>query len=653
MKKINLNLLTAIIFSLFFSSNVYAETNNINLTSEVKDKNLIVSINSTEKIHGLIAKLSFENESLSLDNCLSDNKNVTFNSNNNILLIDSIEPIDGKILKCNFIFSKEKNYTIGLEDISISKNLKLENIQNKSTNIQAKFVKSSNQVNFSYDADDNSNPKTGSRLIYIILILIFSILIFIISLRLLRKNKQVKVVLLFLIIFPFSVYALKGDTNSDDNINDIDIKNIRNYLLGIESNKIKIANVDFDQDNKLTINDLILTRIESAKPQIIFSEEKVEGTSKYYISATRKVKITSNSEITSAKYCIATSNDCTPSVNAELENNNFEVKFSNNLNSQYICVTVTNKDKYEKNLCDTKKYFVDNETPTISTKSSIVKIDSDTNYNLKDNINVSYGVSSGELECSSKEGLIIGDNSIHCIAKGNNGTNASTDYTIKKSTTYNKTAIFFGDSITYGKYPAGYSWANYIGDKYDLKSSKNSGNSGYRISNTKTGKWINSVVTTEKSNNYDFIILHGGCNDIANDVTLGSYNATDFSGNYDTTTFIGGLEDYLYKTVHQWPNSRIGYIVNYQTPNNENRVYSKSSPYYTQMKKVLEKWKVQYIDLYFGKSGGKSYNEILKVNTNDYLPDTLHLNEEGYKVISPYIYNWMQGLKKYSVNKPF
>ena len=70
-----------------------------------------------------------------MDNCFSDNKNVTFNSNNNILLIDSIEPVDGKILKCNFIFSKERNYTIGLEDISISKNLKLENIQNKSTNL--------------------------------------------------------------------------------------------------------------------------------------------------------------------------------------------------------------------------------------------------------------------------------------------------------------------------------------------------------------------------------------------------------------------------------------------------------------------------------------------------------------------------------------
>lgn len=66
------------------------------------------------------------------------------------------------------------------------------------------------------------------------------------------------------------------------------------------------------------------------------------------------------------------------------------------------------------------------------------------------------------------------------------------------------------------------------------------------------------------------------------------------------------------------------------------------------MRKVLKKWNIPYIDLFDGiASNGKSYSSILKFDTDTYLPDTLHLNDEGYKVISPYIYSWMQNLSKW------
>ena len=63
------------------------------------------------------------------------------------------------------------------------------------------------------------------------------------------------------------------------------------------------------------------------------------------------------------------------------------------------------------------------------------------------------------------------------------------------------------------------------------------------------------------------------------------------------------------------------------------------------MKKVLNKWEIKYIDLFSGSTDdGITYSSLLKVDTNTYLPDGLHLNREGYNIISPYIYKWMNTL---------
>ena len=211
------------------------------------------------------------------------------------------------------------------------------------------------------------------------------------------------------------------------------------------------------------------------------------------------------------------------------------------------------------------------------------------------------------------------------------------------SSTRDKTAIFFGDSITYGKY-GNYSWANYIGEMYDLKSTVNTGKSGGVISNTRKYKWIEDIVRKYKDNDYDYVIMHGGFNDIYHGTKMGSYKANDFSGNYDTKTFIGGLEHYIYTVKKQWPNAKIGYIVNYATPQ-ATSVAEVSDKYYSKMKEVLKKWGVSYIDLYSGTApNGKKYSDLLKVNTNTYIPDGVHLSRKGYNLISPYIYDWMSSL---------
>ena len=189
---------------------------------------------------------------------------------------------------------------------------------------------------------------------------------------------------------------------------------------------------------------------------------------------------------------------------------------------------------------------------------------------------------------------------------------------------------------------------NFIGDNYDFANVINAGKSGWFISDYLNRDWIVDIVKSQKDVNYDYIVMHGGCNDINKDVPLGTFSSDDFSGNYDTNTFLGGLEYYLYNVTSNWPHAKMGYIINYKTPNNIGRNNDKSSLYYNKMKEVLKKWNISYLDLFDEKNeNGDNYSDLLKVNTNEYLPDTLHLNKDGYKVIYPYIYNWMKELDYY------
>lgn len=214
------------------------------------------------------------------------------------------------------------------------------------------------------------------------------------------------------------------------------------------------------------------------------------------------------------------------------------------------------------------------------------------------------------------------------------------------SQTKGKSIIFMGDSVTYGysSTPVGYSWANYIKDNYDLKSTTNVGMSGWTISYGKYNSIV-SKIKDYKDNKYDYVILQGGTNDISYGVPLGTYDIDDYSGNYDNKTFLGGLENYIYTTKTTWPDAKIGYIIMYETPNSNESRRVLSPKYYNEMKKVLDKWNIPYLDLYFGSTpDGIKYSDLLVVKGKKYVSDGLHLNRDGYNKISPYIYMWMNSL---------
>ena len=290
---------------------------------------------------------------------------------------------------------------------------------------------------------------------------------------------------------------------------------------------------------------------------------------------------------------------------------------------------------------------VDNTIPTVRVLNEKIYIDGDTVFDPAKNIEVKFGKTGGKVTCTKK--IKVGTNTIVCTATGKNKLSTKTNYEVIMSKTYHKSAIFFGDSIVSGFAAKGYSWANYIGYNYDLSSSINAGIMDYRLSTyDDPNKWLVTEVKNHYNDqqNYDFVILQGGVNDVIYNTPIGSISQSKDINSFDPKTFCGGLESYLYHVINKWGNSRIGYIITYYTPNYTERglkwSYNDYKKYNDKIIEILNKWNIKYINL-----ATPEFNNILKVEERTYLPDYLHLNNEGYKVISPYIYNFMQTLDKY------
>lgn len=210
------------------------------------------------------------------------------------------------------------------------------------------------------------------------------------------------------------------------------------------------------------------------------------------------------------------------------------------------------------------------------------------------------------------------------------------------SKTKGKDVIFFGDSIVRGVKQDKYSWATYIGENYDFNSSINAGIGDYRLSTyDDPNKWLVDEVRQYIDNNYDYVILEGGVNDLFNDTPIGEI------GTYDEKTFIGGLETYLKLATETWPNAKIGYIVTYCAPNYTERGLSWSLDDYKYYNgiliDVLNKWNIDYLDL-----SNDFYMNLIDVDSLTYLQDYLHPNYAGYDLLSPYIYDFMLTLESYS-----
>ena len=267
----------------------------------------------------------------------------------------------------------------------------------------------------------------------------------------------------------------------------------------------------------------------------------------------------------------------------------------------------------------------------INVKSKEVHILENENYNYLDNI--------------------VSSNNEKVVCQKNNDTikckldNKEVSYKIIYTVvTKNKNIIFFGDSITYGFLTKGYSWAEFIKDNYDFNIVINAGISDYRVSTyDDKNKWLTDTIISHANEKYDYVIMQGGINDVLYNTPLGEISNSKRENEFDVNTFAGGLESYIYNAKKYFKDAKIGYIITYYTPNYTERglkwSYDDYNKYVMMTKKILDKWNIKYLDLF-----DEEYSNILKVNTKTYLPDNLHLNYEGYKIIYPYIYDFIKSL---------
>lgn len=267
----------------------------------------------------------------------------------------------------------------------------------------------------------------------------------------------------------------------------------------------------------------------------------------------------------------------------------------------------------------------------INVKSKEVHILENENYNYLDNI-----VSSNNEKVVCQKN----NDTINCKLD-NKEVSYKIIYTV---VTKNKNIIFFGDSITYGFLTKGYSWAEFIKDNYDFNIVMNAGISDYRVSTyDDKNKWLTDTIISHANEKYDYVIMQGGINDVLYNTPLGEISNSKSENDFDVNTFAGGFESYIYNAKKYFKDAKIGYIITYYTPNYTERgqkwSYDDYNKYIMMTKKILDKWNIKYLDLF-----NEEYSNILRVNTKTYLPDNLHLNYEGYKIIYPYIYDFIKSL---------
>lgn len=213
-----------------------------------------------------------------------------------------------------------------------------------------------------------------------------------------------------------------------------------------------------------------------------------------------------------------------------------------------------------------------------------------------------------------------------------------------------KTALFLGDSITYGARDraniygvkclnagAG-GWAARIG-YYAGMDVTNNGVSGAcittarELSNSAAHYIYNNLVAT-KGTTYDYVIMHGMFNDASEGVDVGTpQGMVKFQASKaDVTTFAGGLELLFYTAREQNPDAILGFIVNFQTERTVDQ-----TPYAEMAIRICEDWGIPYLDLYHNSGFSVEFD------------DGLHPSSAGYDSMYTIVANWMAGLGDQSV----
>ena len=185
-----------------------------------------------------------------------------------------------------------------------------------------------------------------------------------------------------------------------------------------------------------------------------------------------------------------------------------------------------------------------------------------------------------------------------------------------------KSALFVGDSITYGYsdhsnlYACG-GWAGRIGYFCDMNV-VNNGVSGAAITQVRRESmgekyYIYNNLVSEKDNDFDYVIMHGLVNDTSSSADIDDFG-TELALLFDTAK-------------EQHPEAKLGFIVNFKLKRNLDL-----SSYVTKAIEVCDEKGVECLDL---------YNDS-EVEVDFY--DEVHPSSVGYDSIYAKIADWMAAL---------
>lgn len=231
-----------------------------------------------------------------------------------------------------------------------------------------------------------------------------------------------------------------------------------------------------------------------------------------------------------------------------------------------------------------------------------------------------------------------------------------------------KTIVFDGDSICHATSESSESnnrgWAYRIGNKNNMNW-YNVGVSGGTITSElytdgNARHWVSRNIDDiyNKYPELDYLILEGGTNDAdllgVNSEKFGEIDITDYSGNYDDSTFCGACETLFYKAINYFPKAKIGFIIapkmgrtsgGYGENNNRRK-------YFLKIIDICKKWGIDYIDLWdesplnpmLSVYYDHTKTEDENIELGNAYTDGQHLTVVGYDIISPKIEKWIKTL---------
>lgn len=233
------------------------------------------------------------------------------------------------------------------------------------------------------------------------------------------------------------------------------------------------------------------------------------------------------------------------------------------------------------------------------------------------------------------------------LEQGNTGTEQEFLDSLKGGANilYGKTIYSDGDSIAVGAGSNNVSYAHLLAEKYNMTLTSRAKTNTTIAMRTDAPEGEESiyerVIDMKKyGENFDYIVLDGGANDVFKNVALGSITK-NVNAEFDTYTTLGALESICqFLNINYFSAKKLFVFVHTCIGSRDRQKFV-----FKKMKEVLEKWGIPYVDI--GQVSNLS-NWNLKTESEwessvakDYfVKDLLHPNLRGYKEFYfPYVEN--------------